>query len=62
MSEFRYLVEIEEACRIGKHKKPSWMVRLRDNDQLVALIKMIEDNLDPNYEVYIKAGDFAEDE
>lgn len=62
MSEFRYLVEIEEACRIGKHKKPSWLVRLRDNDQLVALIKMIEDNLDSNYEVYIKAGDFAEDE
>lgn len=62
MNEFRYLVEIEEAGRIGEHKIPSWRVRLRDDDQLVALIRMIEDNLDSNYEVYIKAGDFAEDE
>lgn len=62
MNEFRYLVEIEEAGRIGEYKIPSWLVRLRDNDQLVALIKMLEDNLDSNYEVYIKAGDFAEDE
>lgn len=55
MSEFRYSVEI-----VNDHRTPSWLLRVRDNEQLITLLEMIEDNLDPNYEVYIKAGDFAE--
>lgn len=61
MREYRFLVEIAEAWSIMDREKPTWQVLIRDADDLRTLLRIISDNCEEDFEVYVKAGTWTEE-